>query len=216
MVGTGSLTLVWKSLQDCVRLQAFLFSQAATLSGFMSTVRNVGFSAGRLAHMTLSKRDRDILRMVGEGQTAEEIAAKWGTSPARVAVLVDDITKSLDWLSEAQKFVLLNNKLWRLIADLEEATKDSGFDPKQAEVYLKSSIGVVERASTKLGDEVSKVEAAQARVFMEIIEKSLYHALGKLSVQFPELPQAAIEDEFRESLVWVAAEFDARDNENDF
>jgi hypothetical protein len=112
--------------------------------------------------------------------------------------------------------VLLNNKLWRLIADLEEATKDSGFDPKQAEVYLKSlesAIGVVERASTKLGDEVSKVEAAQARVFMEIIEKSLYHALGKLSVQFPELPQAAIEDEFRESLVWVAAEFDARDND---
>jgi hypothetical protein len=64
-----------------------------------------------------------------------------------------------------------------------------------------------------VGDEVSKVEAAQARVFMEIIEKSLYHALGKLSVQFPELPQAAIEDEFRESLVWVAAEFDAREND---
>lgn len=166
--------------------------------------------------MSLSKRDRDVLKLVGEGKTAEEIAATWGTSPAKIVTEVDRLTSSLDWLSNAQRFTLLMDKLWRLISDLEVAARDSGFDAKVSETYLKaieSAMGSIERATSSLGDEVERVEAFQAKVFMKIIEKAFYATVGSLKERYKDLPVEELEYAMRENIVWVAAEFDAEERD---
>jgi hypothetical protein len=164
----------------------------------------------------LNLRERTILDMAGKGHSAVDIAEKYSTSPEQIVMELDRLTKTVDWLSEAQKTKLLSHKLWKLVGDLEKAAEQSGFDPKRAEVLLKAieaAMGQIERAQDRVGDNIERVEAAQARVFMEIIEKSLYHALGRLSKTFPELPREQIEDEFKESLLLVSMEYDAQERD---
>lgn len=164
--------------------------------------------------MPLSKRDNDLMSLSSKGETPDAIALKMGTSPERVVQEIDRLTKSLDWLSEAQKYVLLRHKLWTFVNDMEKATRDKGYDPKVAEAYLKgleSAINQVDRARDRLGDDMDRVERAQAGVLMDVVEKAFYASMGQLRAKFPDAPYKELEDAMRENLVWVAAEYDARE-----
>ena len=164
--------------------------------------------------MPLSKRDNDILTLASKGETADTIAVKLGASAERVVQEIERLTKSLDWLSEAQKYVLLRHKLWTFVNEMEKATQDQGYDSKVAEAYLRgleSAINQVDRARDRLGNDMDRVERAQAGVLMDVVEKAFYASMGQLRVSFRDAPYKELEDAMRENLVWIAAEMDARE-----
>ena len=161
----------------------------------------------------LSIRDKRVLALASEGRTAEEIGAELGGMPAvRVAQILDDLTNSLDWMSLPQRYILLETKLTKLTADLDKATRDSGFDSDLAKIYLASlqaALEQVDKARERASADMEVVTNAQAKVLMSIVEKAFYATLGALKERYPELPAEELEAEMRENLVWVAAEVDA-------
>jgi len=167
----------------------------------------------------LSLRDKKILDMAASGKTAEEIGAELGgMSPARVAQVVDDLTRSMDWLSTQQQFLMLQRRLWKLTADLEQAVERSGQDPDVSKIYLesiKTTLEQVEKAELRIRGDMETVQAAYARELMGIVEKSFYVTLDRLERRMPDIPRAELEAEFADALVWTAAEIDARERDVD-
>lgn len=163
----------------------------------------------------LSIRDKRVLQLASSGKTAEEIGAELGgMSPARVVQLIDELTSSMDWLTIQQRFVLLNHKLWKLTSDLEAATERSGFDPDTSKTYLdaiKTTLEQVEKAEARIKGDMETVQAAYARELVGIVEKSFYVTLDRLEKKLPDIPRAEIESEFADALVWVSADIDARE-----
>jgi len=159
----------------------------------------------------LSLRDSKILTMATRGATAEQIGSELGIPAVRVVGEIDRLTKSLDWLSEMQEMALTMRALKALAGNLQELA-ESGHDDKQTRNYLDSLRLIFERLDKlqeRAGSDIERVQNAQARVFVQIIENSFYHAIGVLATKFPDLPQEAIEEQFRESLQIVSAEYDS-------
>jgi hypothetical protein len=67
----------------------------------------------------------------------------------------------------------------------------------------------LDRRSEQVDADLDRVNNAQAKKMVEIVEKSLYHSLGVLAERFPDLPSVEIEEQFRDSLMVVSAEYDA-------
>ena len=57
--------------------------------------------------MALSKRDKIILDMAGEGKTAEQIAEVTNFPVTKVTLEIDRLLRSQDWLSDFQRIRLL-------------------------------------------------------------------------------------------------------------
>ena len=135
-----------------------------------------------------------------------------GIPAVRVVSELDRLTSDLDWMTLPQRYILLETKLTKLTADLDKATKDSGFDPDLAKIYLASlqaALEQVDKARERASADMEVVTNAQAKVLMSIVEKAFYATLGALKERYPELPAEELEAEMRENLVWVAAEVDA-------
>ena len=101
-----------------------------------------------------------------------------------------------------------------LVGSLKEVA-EGGRDDKQTKNYIDALRLLFERIdnrSEKVDADLDRVRNAQARKMVEIVEKSLYHSLGVLGERFPDLPNAEIEGQFRESLVIVSAEYDSDEN----
>jgi len=159
----------------------------------------------------LSLRDSKILTMATRGATAEQIGSELGIPAVRVVGEIDRLTKSLDWLSEIQRLKLATNALWSLLGEIKDLA-ESGHDEKMTKNYLdalKIAFDQIERQRDRADADIERVQNAQARVFVQIIENSFYHAIGVLATKFPDLPQEAIEGQFRESLQIVSAEYDS-------
>jgi DNA-binding CsgD family transcriptional regulator len=159
-------------------------------------------------------RDRAILDMATAGKTSAEIAAHMETNPSRVVTELSRLTDTLDWLSELQELKLAMRSLKGLVGSLKEVA-EGGRDDKQTKNYIDALRLLFERIdnrSEKVDADLDRVRNAQARKMVEIVEKSLYHSLGVLGERFPDLPNAEIEGQFRESLVIVSAEYDSDEN----
>lgn len=159
----------------------------------------------------LSLRDSRIIELATKGYTAEQIGAELSIPPIRVVAEVDRLTKSMDWLTELQRLKLATRALWSLIGEIKDLA-ESGNDEKMTKNYLealKIAFDQVDRQRQIAGADIERVEAAHARVFVEIIEKSFYHALGTLTAKMPDLPKDIIEEQFKESLSIVAADYDS-------
>lgn len=163
----------------------------------------------------LTLRDRTILQMAYKGASADEIGAELQVAPERVALELDRITKSVDWLSDLQRYKLTMSGLQSLIGNLREKA-EAGQDPHLVKAYLDAlrlTFDQLALQSEKVQNDIERVEAAQARKLMEIVDRSFYLTLGKLEARLEGsgIPRAEIEDAFRASLMVVAAEYDEAD-----
>ena len=163
----------------------------------------------------LSLRDSSILTMAYRGMTAEEIGAELQVTPERISLEIDRLTKTVDWLSDLQKYKLAMHGLQSLIGALREKA-ESGNAPHLVKAYLDGLKMVFEQIaaqSAKVDGDIERVQNAQARKLLEIVDRSFYHALGKLEATFRDagVPREAIEQAFQDSIVMIAAEYDERD-----
>ena len=163
----------------------------------------------------LSRRDQEILKFAGRGETAEQIAARWpGTQPAKVASELDRLLKSQDWLTELQSTKLLLLSLWEFKGALEDWAKSG--DEKQGRLYLQTIIELLNRLEVqrqRVDADIERVNNAQARVFTDIIDRAFYVALDRLESKM-EFPRQLLEAEFEEAILWVAAEIDAKERDD--
>ena len=81
--------------------------------------------------MALSKRDKIILDMAGEGKTASEISEATGFPVTRVALEIDRLLKDANWLDDFQKIRLLLHSYYNLKGELERKAYEDG-DAKSA------------------------------------------------------------------------------------
>ena len=159
----------------------------------------------------LSLRDKTILDMAARGKTAEDIAVQLQVPAARVAQEMNRLTDTLDWLSELQELKLAMLSLKTLVGSLK-GVAESGGDDKQTKNYidaLRLLFERLDRRSEQVDADIDRVNVAQAREMVLIVEKSLYHSLGVLSERFVDLPMVEIEQQFRESLLIVSADYDS-------
>jgi len=159
----------------------------------------------------LSLRDKTILDMAARGKTAEDIAVQLQVPAARVVQEMNRLTDTLDWLSELQELKLAMLSLKTLVGSLK-GVAESGGDDKQTKNYidaLRLLFERLDRRSEQVDADIDRVNVAQAREMVLIVEKSLYHSLGVLSERFVDLPMAEIEQQFRESLLIVSADYDS-------
>ncbi|UXO93922.1 hypothetical protein Pan2_103 [Pseudanabaena phage Pan2] len=168
-----------------------------------------------MAGKGLSLRDNTILSMAYKGATAEDIAAELQVSPERVVMELNRLTGSIDWLSDLQQYRLTFHGLQSLVGNLRELA-ESGQDPHITKAYLDAIRLVFEQLEAqraRVDADIERVEAAQARKLMEIVDRSFYLTLGKLEARLEGsgIPRAEIEDAFRASLMVIAAEYDEAD-----
>lgn len=163
----------------------------------------------------LSIRDKRILDLAFKGLTIAEIADEVHTTEASVALEIDRLTGSLDWLSELQVYRLSFHALQGLLGKLKDRA-ESGQDAHQTKNYL-DAIRLVfeqlEKQRAQVDADIDRVQAAQAKVLMDIVDRAFYYTLGKLEKRLEEsgVPRAEVEDTFRGALVAIAAELDAED-----
>jgi len=159
----------------------------------------------------LSLRDKTILDFAARGKTAEDIAVQLQVPAARVVQEMNRLTDTLDWLSELQELKLAMLSLKTLVGSLK-GVAESGGDDKQTKNYidaLRLLFERLDRRSEQVDADLDRVNNAQAKKMVEIVEKSLYHSLGVLAERFPDLPSVEIEEQFRDSLMVVSAQYDA-------
>lgn len=163
----------------------------------------------------LSLRDRMILDGAARGKTAEEISQDLQIPAARVTQEIDRLTKTVDWLDEAQRWKLLTHNLWQLMGKLKDLA-ESGADALITKGYLDTirlAFEQVEKQRELAQLDLDKVNEAQARVLMDIVERAFYATLGQLSERYPNVQNLEIEAAFKDNLVLVAADFDSKDDE---
>jgi len=163
----------------------------------------------------LSLRDSSILTMAYKGMSAEEIGAELQVAPERITLEIDRLTKSVDWLSDLQRYKLAMHGLQSLLGSLRDKA-EGGNDPHLVKAYLdglKMVFDQIAAQSAKVDADIEKVQNAQARKLLEIVDRSFYHALGKLEATFKQagLPRETIEEAFQDSIIMIAAEYDERE-----
>ncbi len=164
----------------------------------------------------LSLRDHTILSMAYRGATAEEIGAELQVAPERVVLELNRLTASIDWLSDLQSYKLMFHGLQSLVGALRERA-ESGQDAHITKAYLEAIRLVFEQLEVqraKVENDLERVEGAQARKLMEIVDRSFYLTLGKLEARLEGsgVPKAEIEAVFRDSLLTIAREYDEADD----
>lgn len=168
-----------------------------------------------MASTGLSLRDKTLLDLAYRGHSAIEIGAELQVAPERVVLELDRLMGSVDWLSELQQYRLTFHGLRTLIGSLRERA-EAGQDAQLTKTYIDAIRLVFEQLEAqraRVDADIERVEAAQARKLMEIVDRSFYLTLGKLEARLEGLgiPRAEIEDAFRASLMIVAAEYDEAD-----
>lgn len=163
-----------------------------------------------MANNGLSLRDKAILDGAARGKTAEEISQELQVPAARVVQELDRLTKTVDWLDEAQRWKLLTHNLWQLMGKLKDLA-ESGADALITKGYLDTirlAFEQVEKQRELAQLDLDKVNEAQAKALMKIVSLSFYATLEQLQAMYPDQSAEAIEARFRDNLVLVAAEFD--------
>jgi len=163
----------------------------------------------------LSLRDKAILDGAARGKTAEEISQELQVPAARVVQELDRLTKTVDWLDEAQRWKLLTHNLWQLMGKLKDLA-ESGADALITKGYLDTirlAFEQVEKQRELAQLDLDKVNEAQAKVLMDIVERAFYATLGQLSERYPNVENSEIEAAFKDNLVMVAADFDSKNDE---
>jgi multidrug efflux pump subunit AcrB len=160
----------------------------------------------------LSLRDDKILTLAYRGQSAEQIAAEVHAPVEVVIREIDRLTSSFDWLNDLQRYKLTFHGLQSLLGKLKDRA-ESGQDAQQTKNYLDAIRLVFEQLAqqqAKVDADIERVENAQARVMLEIVEKSAYRALGRLEERFKEygIDPEEVELEFRSALMSTAHEYD--------
>ena len=160
--------------------------------------------------MALSKRDKIILDMAGEGKTAEQIAEVTNFAVTKVTLEIDRLLRSQDWLSDFQRIRLLLHSYYNLKGELEKKAYEDG-DAKSATDLirlLRDMADLVDRMSQRNDANIEKVQSAHAKAMMLMVENSFLKALSSLKKQFPELDEQKVEEEFRWHLLEQAAQYD--------
>lgn len=160
--------------------------------------------------MALSKRDKIILDMAGEGKTAEQIAEVTNFPVTKVTLEIDRLLRSQDWLSDFQRIRLLLHSYYNLKGELEKKAYEDG-DAKSATDLirlLRDMADLVDRMSQRNDANIEKVQSAHAKAMMLMVENSFLKALSSLKKQFPELDEQKVEEEFRWHLLEQAAQYD--------
>lgn len=163
----------------------------------------------------LSLRDDQILTLAYKGLPAADIAAEVHASPEVIVQEIDRLTKSLDWLDELQKYRLTFHGLQSLLGKLKDRA-ESGQDAQQTKNYLDGIRLVfeqIEKQRLQVDADIDRVQAAQARVLMDIVDRAFYYTLGKLDkrLEGSGIPRSEVEDTFRLALMTIAAEMDEQD-----
>ncbi len=157
-------------------------------------------------------RDQKVLDLAYKGLTAEDIAAEVHAPVEVVVRELDKLTSTLDWLTDLQRMKLLTHGVQSLLGALKEKA-ESGQDALITTAYInaiKLAFDQLERQSAKIDADIERVENAQARVMLEIVEKSAYRALGRLEERFKAqgIDPEEVELEFRSALMSTAHEYD--------
>lgn len=168
-----------------------------------------------MAGTGLSIRDNKILTLAYRGHTAAEIAAEVHAPEATVVFELDRLTGSLDWLTDLQKYRLTFHGLQALMGKLKERA-ESGQDAQQTKNYLDAirlTFEQLEAQRARVDADIDRVQAAQAKVLMDIVDRAFYYTLGKLEkkLEGSGIARSEVEDTFRGALMAIAAELDEQD-----
>lgn len=162
--------------------------------------------------MALTLRDKTLLDMAANNATPEMIAEKTGFPVAKVALELDRLLSSMDWLDDMARLKLLLNSHYKLKEHLESEALNG--DEKAAVTLvrlLRDLADLLDRISTRASANIERVEDAHARTMMKIIESSFYATLASLKKRMPEIDEQEVEDEFKFNLQLVASEYDQGD-----
>lgn len=160
--------------------------------------------------MALSKRDKIILDMAGEGKTASEISEATGFPVTRVALEIDRLLKDANWLDDFQKIRLLLHSYYNLKGELERKAYEDG-DAKSATDLirlLRDMADLVDRMSQRNDANIEKVQSAHAKAMMLMIENAFLKSLTTLKKKFPEINESEVEEDFRWHLLEQVAKYD--------
>lgn len=163
----------------------------------------------------LSLRDDKILSLAYKGLTAEDIAAEVNAPVETIVREIDRLTGSLDWLDDLQKYRLTFHGLQALLGKLKDRA-ESGQDAQQTKNYLDAirlTFEQLEQQRQKVDADIDRVQVAQAKVLMDIVDRAFYFTLGKLDkrLEGSGIPRSEVEDTFRGALMTIAAELDDQD-----
>jgi hypothetical protein len=158
----------------------------------------------------LSLRDKTILDFAARGKTAEDIAVQLQVPAARVVQEIDRLTNTVDWLDETQRYKLLTHNLWSLMGKLKDVA-ESGVDPILTKGYLDTirlAFEQVEKQRELAEFDLDRVNVAQAKALMQIVNLSFYATLEQLQGLFPGVPVEQVEAQFKDNLLAVSATFE--------
>jgi len=157
----------------------------------------------------LSLRDKTILDMAAKGRTADDIAVQLQVPAARVVQEIDRLTKTVDWLDESQRYKLLTHNLWSLMGKLKDVA-ESGSDAILTKGYLDTirlAFEQVEKQRELAEFDLDRVNVAQSKALLQIVNLSFYATLEQLQGLFPAVPVEQVEAMFKDSLLAVSATF---------
>lgn len=128
----------------------------------------------------LSKLDEKLLLLAGT-HSPEEISREIGgvLSPARVAVQIEKLLKSRDWLSLAQQDALITYKLGRILNNLEAQYQDLDAMKAQVQVLRALSDRLDKRNSATQSD-LNSYNANVGRQLGHVVDLTLTYMKGAL------------------------------------
>jgi len=161
----------------------------------------------------LSIRDKKLLDLAYRGLSAQDISAEVHAPVEVVTQELDRLTGSLDWLNDLQKYRLTFHGLQALLGKLKERA-ESGQDAQQTKNYLDAirlTFEQLEQQRLRVDADIDRVQAAQAKVLMDIVDRAFYYTLGKLEkkLEGSGIARSEVEDTFRGALMAISAELDA-------
>lgn len=160
--------------------------------------------------MALSKRDKIILDMAGQGKTAREIGEETGFPESKVALELNRLLTERSWLDDMQRLRLLLDSNYALKNELEKRALEQG-DAKSATDLirlLRDMADLIDRISVRADVNIEKVQSAHAKAMMLMVENSFLKSLDSLKKKFPLIDEQEVEEEFRWHLLEQAAKYD--------
>lgn len=161
----------------------------------------------------LSARDERLVKFAIKRMSPAEVEIQTGWPAEVVARETRRLLESYDSVyDDRQQLQLMKLVQARHVARLESEAEDGNKDSwKPLLDGLKNWQSQIENSMKRTDADLEKVNAAQARVLLDIVQSSFDRTLGALKERYPEISVDEIEETFRTHLVAVATEREERE-----
>lgn len=155
-------------------------------------------------------REEKIIKAMVAGTSPAALAVDTGWDEALITREYHRIASEFDTVMDDRQQlqvnkIVLRRHIARLEVEAEEGNKDA-WKPLVDAVARQNQ--QIDKSLDRTQEDLEKVNAAQARVLLDIVQSSFDRTLGALKERYPEISVEEVEETFRTHLVAVAAERD--------